>query len=85
MKIWRCPILPKRHESFVAIYEVVAKAGQETKRGAEPSSPMPKARRGLKRVQSDPNEAPLPESGIEDSSFRPSSEGKIHVLPSSLS
>lgn len=64
---------------------MVVEAGHEIKRGAEPTNLVPEARRGLTRVQSDPNEAPLPESGIERSLLRASSEGKIHVLPSSLS
>jgi hypothetical protein len=58
----------------------VAGVGHEIKRGAKPPSPMAEARRGFMRVQSGPNEAPIPESGAEGSSSRPLAEGKIHVL-----
>ncbi|KAL5681113.1 hypothetical protein ACJX0J_007498, partial [Zea mays] len=60
--------------------KAVAGVGHEIKRGAKPPSPTAEARRGFMKVQSGPNEAPIPESGAEGSSSRPLAEEVLGEL-----
>lgn len=78
------PVLSRSHGSPIIIckesVEATTRAGHEAKRTVKHPWPMPKARRGLVRVQSGLTRVLVLDCGAEGSSPRPSSEGKIHVL-----